>query len=103
MVVKDTELPHLRRRVEPAAEAPRAGDEPFGSLPVGGDGTVLDVDHNPVASGERPRPPKSELARWAAARPAPWQRAPASTAGCARPRTPGRVGLARIVYTAASR
>lgn len=56
MVVKDTELPPLRRRVEPAAEAPRAGDGPFGSVLVGGDGTVLGEDHNRVASGDRTRP-----------------------------------------------
>lgn len=46
MVVKDTELPHLRRCVELAAQALEAGDEPFGSVLVGADGSVLAEDHN---------------------------------------------------------
>ncbi|CAM5689808.1 nucleoside deaminase [Streptomyces violaceorubidus] len=44
MAVKDAELPHLRRCVELAAEALEAGDEPFGSVLVGGDGTLLAED-----------------------------------------------------------
>jgi hypothetical protein len=35
------DLPHLRRRVEPAAEAVGAGDFPFGSVLLAADGRVL--------------------------------------------------------------
>lgn len=95
MAVKDMEMPHLRRCVELAAEALEAGDEPFGSVLVGGDGTVLGEDHNRVASGDRTRHPEFELARWSAAHLTPAERSAAtvytsaSTARCARPRMPG--------------
>jgi tRNA(Arg) A34 adenosine deaminase TadA len=82
MVVKDTELTHLRRCVELAAEALEAGDEPFGSVLVGGDGTVLGEDHNRVASGDRTRHPGEHCPMCAAAH--AW------------------VGLGRIVYVASS-
>lgn len=59
MVVKDAELPYLRRCVELAREALEAGDEPFGSVLVGGDGTVLGEDHNRVASAIAPGIPSS--------------------------------------------
>ncbi|MGW2829488.1 nucleoside deaminase [Streptomyces sp. NPDC001286] len=108
MVVKDTELTHLRRCVELAAEALRAGDEPFGSVLVGGDGTVLAEDRNRVASGDRTRHPEFELARWAAARLTPEQRAAATvyTSGEHCPMCAAAhawVGLGRIVYVASSR
>lgn len=66
-MVNDTELRHLRRCVELATEALEAGDEPFGSVLVAADGTVLAEDRNRVASGDRTRHPEFELARWAAA------------------------------------
>ncbi|WP_416974137.1 nucleoside deaminase [Streptomyces sp. 4F14] len=81
--MKDSEPAHLRRAVRLAAEALAAGDEPFGSVLVGADGTVLAEDHNRVASGDRTRHPEFELARWSAAH--AW------------------VGLGRIVYVASSR
>ena len=40
------DLPHLRRCVELAAEAVDAGDFPFGSVLVAGDGRVLAEDRN---------------------------------------------------------
>ena len=55
----DDELRHLRRCVELATEALEAGDEPFGSVLVAGDGTVLAEDHNRVASATRPGTPSS--------------------------------------------
>ncbi|MEU9392762.1 nucleoside deaminase [Streptomyces sp. NPDC048324] len=108
MVVKDIELPHLRRCVELAAEALRAGDEPFGSVLVGGDGTVLGEDRNRVASGDGTRHPEFELARWAAARLTPEERAAATvyTSGEHCPMCAAAhawVGLGRIVYVASSR
>ncbi|NEB10279.1 nucleoside deaminase [Streptomyces coelicoflavus] len=107
MVVKDTELPHLRRCVELAAEALEAGDEPFGSVLVGGDGTVLAEDHNRVSAGDRTRHPEFELARWSAARLTPGERAAATvyTSGEHCPMCAAAhawVGLGRIVYVASS-
>ncbi|MFE5398936.1 nucleoside deaminase [Streptomyces sp. NPDC056568] len=107
MTVEDAELPHLRRCVELAAEALEAGDEPFGSVLVGADGTVLAEDRNRVASGDRTRHPEFDLARWAAAHLTPEERAAATvyTSGehcpmCAAAH--GWVGLGRIVYVASS-
>ncbi|MFE2052419.1 nucleoside deaminase [Streptomyces sp. NPDC059459] len=107
MTVEDAELPHLRRCVELAAEALEAGDEPFGSVLAGADGTVLAEDRNRVASGDRTRHPEFALARWAAAHLTPEERATATvyTSGehcpmCAAAH--GWVGLGRIVYVASS-
>ncbi|MGC3004041.1 nucleoside deaminase [Streptomyces sp. G35A] len=107
MVVKDTELPHLRRCVELAREALESGDEPFGSVLVAGDGTVLAEDHNRVASGDRTRHPEFELARWSAAHMTPGERTAATvyTSGEHCPMCAAAhawVGLGRIVYVASS-
>ncbi|MGA4964862.1 nucleoside deaminase [Streptomyces pseudogriseolus] len=107
MAVRDEELPYLRRCVELAAEALDAGDEPFGSVLVSGDGTVLAEDHNRVASGDRTRHPEFELARWAAAYLTPEERAAATvyTSGEHCPMCAAAhawVGLGRIVYVASS-
>ncbi|MFC7816621.1 MULTISPECIES: nucleoside deaminase [unclassified Streptomyces] len=108
MVVKDVELPYLRRCVELAAEALAAGDEPFGSVLVGGDGEVLAEDRNQVASGDRTRHPEFELARWSATHLAPEERAAATvyTSGEHCPMCAAAhawVGLGRIVYVASSK
>ncbi|MFI9344730.1 nucleoside deaminase [Streptomyces sp. NPDC052773] len=107
MVVKETELPYLRRCVELAEQALDAGDEPFGSVLVGADGTVLAEDHNRVASGDRTRHPEFELARWSAAHLTPEERAAATvyTSGEHCPMCAAAhawVGLGRIVYVASS-
>ncbi|MEU6255723.1 nucleoside deaminase [Streptomyces sp. NPDC047043] len=107
MTVMDTELTYLRRCVELAGEALEAGDEPFGSVLVGGDGAVLAEDHNRVASGDRTRHPEFELARWSAARMTPEERAAATvyTSGEHCPMCAAAhawVGLGRIVYVASS-
>jgi tRNA(Arg) A34 adenosine deaminase TadA len=103
----DADLPHLRRCVELAREALEAGDEPFGSVLVGGDGAVLAEDRNRVAAGDRTRHPEFELARWAAEHLTPSERASATvyTSGehcpmCAAAH--GWVGLGRIVYVSSS-
>ena len=67
MALTDTDRTHLARCVELAAAALDAGDEPFGSLLVGADGSVLAEDRNRVGAGEHTRHPEIELARWAAA------------------------------------
>ncbi|MEV5319974.1 nucleoside deaminase [Streptomyces sp. NPDC052687] len=107
MVVKETELPYLRRCVELAEQALDAGDEPFGSVLVGADGTVLGEDHNHVASGDRTRHPEFELARWSATRLTPEERAAATvyTSGEHCPMCAAAhawVGLGRIVYVVSS-
>ncbi|GAA2532905.1 MULTISPECIES: nucleoside deaminase [Streptomyces] len=107
MVVKEAELPYLRRCVELAAEALEAGDEPFGSVLVTGDGTVRAEDRNRVASGDRTQHPEFELARWSAAHLTPGERAAATvyTSGEHCPMCAAAhawVGLGRIVYVASS-
>ena len=84
-----------------------AGDEPFGSVLVAADGTVLFEDHNRVAGGDHTRHPEFELARWAAAHLTPEERRQATvyTSGehcpmCAAAH--GWVGLGRIVYASSS-
>ncbi|MFH8935758.1 nucleoside deaminase [Streptomyces griseosporeus] len=106
-MVKESEPPYLRRCVEPAAQALEAGDEPFGSVLVGGDGTVLAEDRNRVAGGDRTRHPEFALARWAAARLTPAERAAATvyTSGEHCPMCTAAhawVGLGRIVYVVSS-
>jgi tRNA(Arg) A34 adenosine deaminase TadA len=58
---------HLRQAIGLAAAARAAGDQPFGSLLVDADGTVLAEDRNTVIS-ERDitAHPELKLARWAA-------------------------------------
>jgi len=107
MTPTDADLRHLQRCIELAAEAVEAGDEPFGSVLVAQDGTVLAEDHNRVASGDRTRHPEFELARWAAENMTPQERAAATvfTSGehcpmCAAAH--GWVGLGRIYYVSSS-
>lgn len=106
-MVRDSELRYLRRCVELAAEALDAGDEPFGSVLVAGDGTVLAEDRNRVADGDRTRHPEFELARWSAAHLTPAERAEATvyTSGEHCPMCAAAhawVGLGRIVYIVSS-
>jgi tRNA(Arg) A34 adenosine deaminase TadA len=106
-MVDEAELAHLRRCVELAAQALDAGDEPFGSVLVGGDGTVLGEVHNHVASGDHTQHPEFALARWAAAHLSPRERAAAtvytSTEHCPMcAAAHGWVRLGRIVYVSSS-
>lgn len=64
-MVNDAELRHLQRCVDLAAEALKSGDEPFGSVLVAADGTVLAEDRNRVASCGPTSHPEIALARWA--------------------------------------
>ncbi|MFC6084518.1 nucleoside deaminase [Sphaerisporangium aureirubrum] len=104
----EAELKHLRRCVALAAEALEAGDEPFGSVLVGGDGTVLAEDRNRETTGaDQTLHPEFALARWAATHLTREERAAATvyTSGehcpmCAAAH--GWVGLGRIVYVASS-
>ena len=105
--VTETDLAHLRRCVALAREALEDGDEPFGSVLVSGDGTVLFEDRNRVAAGDETRHPEFAISRWAANHLSPPERARATvyTSGehcpmCAAAH--GWVGLGRIVYAASS-
>lgn len=105
--MNETDLKHLRRCVELAREALEAGDAPFGSVLVSGDGEVLAEDRNRVAGGDDTRHPEFALARWAAEHMTPEERVAATvyTSGehcpmCAAAH--GWVGLGRIVYASSS-
>jgi tRNA(Arg) A34 adenosine deaminase TadA len=107
--VTPADLPHLRRCVELAAEAVAAGDFPFGSVLVAGDGAVLAEDRNRENSlGDATRHPEFELARWAAGHMTAQERAAATvfTSGehCAQcAAAHAWVGLGRIVYVSSTR
>ena len=58
-----------------ATEALDDGDEPFGSVLVDPDGTVVFEDRNRVKDGDHTRHPEFEIARWAATHLTPEQRA----------------------------
>lgn len=106
-MVNDAELRHLQRCVDLAAEALKSGDEPFGSVLVAADGTVLAEDRNRVASCGPTSHPEIALARWAEEHLPPDRRAAATvfTSGehcpmCAAAH--GWVGLGRIVYASSA-
>lgn len=106
-MINSAELQNLRRCVELANEALVAGDEPFGSVLVDADGTILAEERNRVGTGDRTQHPEFALARWAATNMTPEQRAAATvfTSGehcpmCAAAH--GWVGLGRIVYASSA-
>ena len=55
----ETDLRHLRRCVELAEQALDSGDEPFGSVLVTGDGTVLAEDHRVARHAAAPASDRS--------------------------------------------
>lgn len=106
-MVDEVDLLHLRRCVALATLAVDLGDEPFGSLLVGPDGSVLLEDHNHVRGGDGTRHPELAIARWAGANLSHADRAASTvyTSGehcamCAAAH--GWVGLGRIVYAVSS-
>lgn len=106
--MKDDLMRHLRRCVELAVEALEAGDEPFGSILVDGDGKVLAEARNRVGQGDRTRHPEFELARWAAENMSPEEREKATvfTSGEHCPMCAAAhawAGLGRIVYATSAR
>jgi len=105
--MSDNEIQYLQRCIELAEEALAAGDEPFGSILVGADGTVLHEDRNRVGGGDSTRHPEFELARWATENMTPDDRAAATvyTSGEHCPMCSaahGWVGLGRIVFATSS-
>lgn len=106
-MVDETDLRHLRRAVDLAAQALDKGDEPFGSVLVAADGKVLFEDHNHVAGGDATRHPEFAIARWAAENLSPTDRAAATvyTSGEHCPMCSAAhawVGLGRIAYASSS-
>ncbi|NKY57463.1 nucleoside deaminase [Nocardia flavorosea] len=103
MTVTAQDLTYLRRCIDLAREALDAGDEPFGSVLVSADGTVLFEDRNRVKDGDPTQHPEFAISRWAAAHLNPRERAAATvyTSGEHCPMCSaahGWVGLGRIVY-----
>ncbi len=103
----DADLAHLARCVELAAEALDAGDQPFGSVLVGGDGTTLHEARNHEGSGDATRHPELELAQWAAHHLPPEEREAATvyTSGEHCPMCSAAhawVGLGRIVFASSA-
>ena len=106
-MVDDADLAHLRRCVALARAALDAGDEPFGSVLVDGDGRVRFEDTNHVAGGDATQHPEFAIARWAATHLTPDERAAATvyTSGEHCPMCAAAhawVGLGRIVYASSS-
>jgi tRNA(Arg) A34 adenosine deaminase TadA len=107
VAISDDDLERLRRCVELARVALDDGDEPFGSILVGGDGATLYEDRNRVKDGDHTRHPEFAIARWAVDNMAPDERARATvyTSGEHCPMCAAGhawVGLGRIVYAASS-
>jgi tRNA(Arg) A34 adenosine deaminase TadA len=107
-MITDVDLTHLRRCVALAASALDAGDEPFGSVLVGGDGTVLAEEQNHAITGDETRHPEFELARWAGGNLNARQRRTATvyTSGEHCPMCSAAhawVGLGRVVYAVSAK
>ncbi|MGB3520976.1 MAG: deaminase [Mycobacterium sp.] len=107
MTLRDADRGFLARCVELAGEAAAHGDDPFGSLLVDADGTVLFEDRNRAGEGDATRHPEFAIAQWAVANLSPAQRVPTTvyTSGehcamCAAAHA--WVGLGRIVYASSA-
>lgn len=105
--MNEIDLKHLQRCVDLAEEALNSGNEPFGSVLVAHDGTVLFEGQNEIAGGDETRHPEFDIAKWAAEHMTAADRATATvyTSGehcpmCAAAH--GWVGLGRIVYAGSS-
>jgi tRNA(Arg) A34 adenosine deaminase TadA len=104
----DDDLRLLQRAVELATDALVAGDDPFGSLLVGADGTILVEEVNrETSAGDPTAHPELALARWAAAHLSPGDRRATTvyTSGEHCPMCAAAhawVGLGRIVFAASS-
>ena len=104
----DNEMIHLRRCIELATEALEAGDAPFGSVLVDGDGNVLREDRNRANTVDATYHPEIAVAKWAAQNMTPAARAKAVvyTSGehCAMcSAAHAWAGLGRIVYISSSK
>lgn len=103
MAITNRDSEYLKRCVALAETAVEAGDEPFGSILVDGDGQVRREERNLVGGGDATQHPEFALARWAAQNLAPDVRRNATvyTSGEHCPMCAAAhawVGLGRIVY-----
>ena len=106
-MTKDNDQQHLQRCIELATEALEAGDQPFGSVLVAADGTVMNEDRNRANSVDPTYHPEIAVARWAAQNMTAEARAQATvyTSGehCAMcSGAHAWAGLGRIVYISSS-
>lgn len=107
-MITDVDRQHLRRCVDLASQALDAGDEPFGSILVAGDGTQLHEDRNRIVTHDDPTyHPEIELVHWANQHLTAAERADATvyTSGEHCPMCSaahGWSGLGRIVYASSS-
>ncbi|WP_218690266.1 nucleoside deaminase [Psychrobacter sp. BF1] len=106
-MTKDNDQQHLQRCIELATEALEAGDQPFGSVLVAADGTVMNEDRNRANSVDPTYHPEIAVARWAAQNMTAEARAQATvyTSGehCAMcSAAHAWAGLGRIVYISSS-
>ena len=107
-MITDNDMVYLRRCVELATEALEAGDEPFGSVLVDGDGQVLHEDRNRANTVDATYHPEIAVAKWAAQHMTADARAKAVvyTSGehCAMcSAAHAWTGLGRIVYISSSK
>jgi len=105
--VDERDRRHLTHAVDLAEAAVEAGDEPFGSVLVGGAGTVLQTAVNEVVHRNATHHPELTLARWAGDHLDADARAAATvyTSGEHCPMCSAAhawVGLGRIVYASSS-
>ena len=108
MMITDNDMIYLRRCIELATEALEAGDAPFGSVLVDGDGTILCEDRNRANTVDATYHPEIAVAKWAAQNMTPEARAKAVvyTSGehCAMcSAAHAWAGLGRIVYISSSK
>jgi tRNA(Arg) A34 adenosine deaminase TadA len=106
MAITEQDLVHLRAAVALAREAYDAGDQPFGTLLVDADGSVLWSGRNHAGGGDETQHPELAVAQWSA-RLAPEVRARCTvyTSGEHCPMCSaahGWMGLGRIVYALSS-
>lgn len=104
----DTDMTHLRRCIALATEALEAGDEPFGSVLVDGNGKVMREDRNRANSVDATYHPEIAVATWAAQHMSEDERAKAVvyTSGehCAMcSAAHAWAGLGRIVYISSTK
>lgn len=107
-MIDDKDKQHLQRCIELATVALEAGDAPFGSVLVDGDGKVMNEDRNRANTVDATYHPEIAVARWAAQNMTAEQRAKAVvyTSGehCAMcSAAHAWAGLGRIVYISSSK
>jgi tRNA(Arg) A34 adenosine deaminase TadA len=108
VVVNDVDLQYLRRCVELARTALKAGNGPFGAVLVGANGRTLYEDHNRVTDRDQTLHAELGVIRWAVANMAPVQRIRATLyTSCEHcPMCAGAhawAGLGRIVYATSNK